>query len=314
VPEAIAAGVELTVMSERDASAISRAARDRHGRSSPGARAQLAIDTGMTRGGVRPEDAVPVARILAASPGVAIVGTWTHLCCPDDPEATADQVSRFDGALAALADAGLPSGERHLAASGAIFAATIPASTMTDLVRPGLALYGYLAEGLPLAAHARAAAELRPALTLKARPVALDDVPAGTSVGYGATWRADRPSRIATVPVGYGDGYLRATQPGGCVLVEGRRAPIVGIVSMDAVGVDVTGIPGVGMDAEVVLLGSQGDERIDASELARLRNTIVWEVLSGIAARIGRVYHPRTAAGTARDTTEKPADGRRERV
>jgi alanine racemase len=309
--EAVDAGIELTVMSEDDAEAVVRAASDPTRSSvawrpeaagrARGAGVHLAIDTGMTRGGIRPEAAATVARRLSAVPRTVIAGTWTHLCCPDDAATSSAQVGRFEAALRALADARLPTGERHVAASGGIFAASAPVG---DLVRPGLATYGVLPDDLPLASRtAGAAAALRPALSLKARAVAFSEIAPGTSVGYGATWQAERPSRIATLPVGYGDGYARATQPGAWVLVGGRRAPVVGIVSMDAIGVDVTGLEGVDARSEFVLLGRQGDERIEAGELARQRNTIAWEVLSGMAARLDRVYHPGTAAGEARDTT-----------
>jgi alanine racemase len=201
-----------------------------------------------------------------------------------------------------MADAGITPGERHVAASGGIFAATAP---LGDLVRPGLATYGVLPDDLPRAVGtAAAAAALRPALSLKARAVAFSEIVPGTSVGYGATWRAERASRIATLPVGYGDGYARSSQPGSSVLVDGGRAPVVGIVSMDAIAVDVTDLPGVDEASVFVLLGRQGDARIEAGDLARQRNTIAWEVLSSMAARVGRVYDPGTAPGEARDTTE----------
>ena len=194
VGEAIHADLELTVMSERDAAAIVRTmVGDAAAERSQPVRVQLAIETGMNRGGVRPEDAVDVARGLTRW-GAILAGTWTHQCCPEDASSAAAQVARFDAALAAMADAGVATGERHVASSGGIFAATAP---VADLVRPGLAIYGLLGDGVPLPAEtAAAAAALRPALALKARPVAFGDVPAGASVGYGATWRAERPSRI----------------------------------------------------------------------------------------------------------------------
>jgi alanine racemase len=127
-------------------------------------------------------------------------------------------------------------------------------------------------------------------MRLVARPIRIESVRAGTRVGYGGTWTAARPSRIATLPVGYGDGYARA-YGSGTVLVRGRRAAIVGVVSMDACAVDVTDVPSVGEADEVVLLGSQGGDAIDARELARRRTTIPWEVLTAMARRLTRVYH-----------------------
>jgi alanine racemase len=300
VREALGGRIELTVMSDRDALAVSRAASRERGIEATGARIHLAIDTGMTRGGLRPDEAVGVARRLVAAPGVTIVGTWTHLCCPDDAEGSALQVRRFDAAVRRIAEAGLGPGERHLAASGGIFAETAPSG---DLVRPGLATYGVLGDDLPRTVRTAAAADaLRPALAVKARPITISEIAPGTSVGYGATWRAERPSRIAILPVGYGDGYARTTQPGASVLVGGCRAPVVGVVSMDAIAVDVTDVGAVDEGSEFVLLGRQGEARIEAGDLARRRNTIAWEVLSDMAARIGRVYHPGTVAGKGRDT------------
>ena len=161
------------------------------------------------------------------------------------------------------------------------------------MVRPGLAVYGVLDEDLPLTDEgAAAAARLRPAMSLKARPVAFSDVPVGDRVGYGGRWQAQRPSRVAILPIGYADGYLRGTQPGARALVRGVPVPLVGVISMDAVAVDVTDVPGVDLGEEFVLLGRQGPEAITAGDLARARNTIAWEVLSSMAGRLDRVYYP----------------------
>jgi alanine racemase len=165
-----------------------------------------------------------------------------------------------------------------------------------DLVRPGLALYGVVPDDLPVPPErAAAAASLRPAMSIHARPIRILDVSPGTAVSYGGRWVAARPSRIMTLPIGYGDGYARGTGPGAEVLVGGRRAPIVGSIAMDALMVDVTDVPDAGPDSDVVLLGAQGAERIDALELARRRTTVTWEVLTAMARRIPRVYH--AAAG-----------------
>ena len=134
------------------------------------------------------------------------------------------------------------------------------------------------------------ASELRPALRVVARPVRLETVAAGSSVGYGGEWTAGRASRIATLPIGYADGWSRASWPGGVALAGGRRVPIAGRVSMDSVCVDVSDVEGMGMDDEVVLLGAQGDERITANEVAALRRTIPNEVLSSLGARLPRVF------------------------
>jgi len=175
----------------------------------------------------------------------------------------------------------------HLAASGGLLAGRGVAGA---LVRPGLVAYGVV-PGQPLGGPPGEAlrAAVRPALRLVARPMRIHEVPVGTRVGYGGTWVAARPSRIATLPVGYGDGYARA-YAGADVLVRGRRAPVVGVVSMDACTVDVTEVPDADLDDEFVLLGEQGDDAVPASSLAQRRNTIPWEVLTGMARRLTRVY------------------------
>ena len=256
----------------------------------------------MGRGGVLP-DAVPALAAAAANdPHIELAGLWSHLHSPEDPPSSDAQVLRFEAAVTALHEAGIPVPPRHIAASGGIFTHDEPS---LDLVRPGIAVYGVLDAELPIAPDAvEAAARLRPAMSLKARPAAFSEVPAGGTVGYGGIWRAERPSRIAVLPVGYGDGYLRSSQPAAVALVRGRRVPIVGRVSMDAVTVDVTDLPALDHSEEFVLMGRQGSEEITAVELARRRNTIPWEVLTSMAQRLTRVYHP--TAGTA-DGDQRPA-------
>ena len=285
----VALGVTIPVSSEEGAHELIDVAR----RPGPSLVApvtvHLEVETGLTRMGVRPERCAAVASALVAAPGVVVEGLWSHLACPDDPAVSAAQEAALVRAVAALRDAGIAVPVRHLAASGGLLAGTVAAS---DLVRPGLALYGVVPDGLPVPPdRAAAAASLRPAMSVHARPIRLLEVEPGTAVSYGGRWVAERPSRIMTLPVGYGDGYARGTGPGAEVLVGGRRAPIVGSIAMDALMVDVTDVPGVGPDADVVLLGSQGDERIDAQEAARRRTTITWEVLTAMARRIPRVYH-----------------------
>ncbi|MGD8485509.1 MAG: alanine racemase [Chloroflexota bacterium] len=291
VPEAVTLDVELPVMSAADLDAIRAAARaDR-----PPVHVHIGVETGMGRGGLQPERVAAVAAAAQADPNIELAGLWSHLHSPEDPPTSDAQLLRFELAVAALRDAHIPVPPRHSAASGGIFTHDEPA---LDFVRPGVAIYGVLDESLPIAPDAlEAASRLRPAMSLKARPIAFSDVPEGGTVGYGGTWRAQRPTRIAVLPVGYGDGYLRGVQPGAEVLVRGRRTSMVGRVSMDAVTIDVTDLPGLGYDEEFVLLGAQGTERITAGELARRRNTIVWEVLTSMAPRLARVYHP--LAGTS---------------
>jgi len=248
----------------------------------------LEIDTGLTRAGFVPERAGEAARRLHATPGIDLAGLWTHLASAPDRAVTDEQVARFRTAQAAIAAAGVPLPPRHLAASGAIFAASAP---HLEMIRPGLSLYGVLPVGFQAASVvAGAAAALRPAMSLKARAIRIESVPPGQAVGYGGRWRAERPSIVATLPVGYGDGFSYSPTGRGTALVRGRRAPLVGSVAMDALSVDITDMPGVTPDDEFVLLGAQGDDRIDAVELARLRTTIPYEVVVAMARRIPRVY------------------------
>jgi alanine racemase len=278
------------VMSAADLSALRAAATG--GRAAVGL--HLCVESGMHRGGLSPDELVAVATVAQADPRFEVVGLWSHLASPEDPESARAQVARFEQATEALRAAGLAIPARHVAATGGIFNSDAPD---LDLVRPGLATYGLLDEAAPMAAEAMETARtLRPAMALKAHAAAFSDVPEGGTVGYGDTWRAQRPSRIAILPVGYADGFLRAEQPGAEVLVRGSRRPLVGIISMDAVAVDVTDEPGLDSAAEFVLLGRQGAEVITAGELARRRNTIAWEVLSSMAQRLDRVYYPEAGA------------------
>ena len=301
--DAVAADLELVVATEAGTgrllerwTRVDRAAGARAGAGSEQElRIHLEIDTGLARAGVPPEVAGRVAAAIAGTPGARLVGLWSHLASSHDAALSAAQVERFGSAVRGIEAAGVSVPDRHVAASGALFAATAPAY---EIVRPGLALYGELSDGLPLAeGAAEAAAALQPALTLKARPLRIERLGAGTAVGYGGLWVARRESLLATLPLGYGDGYARAYGQGSGgegaaeVLVRGRRAPVVGSIAMDATMVDVTDIPDVEEADEVVLLGAQGADRIAASELARLRTTIVYEVLATMATRLARVYH-----------------------
>ena len=290
--DAARARVELAVMSEHDLEALRTAVRT----NDPIVDLQLGVESGMHRGGVPAAEVARLAERIAADPRFRLRGVWSHLASPEDAASSRAQVGRFEAATSAIAEAGVPVPQRHLAASGGIFTHDAPA---LDMVRPGLAIYGLLDEGLPLAADAVGpAAALRPAMALKARAVAFSDVPAGSTVGYGGTWTAPRAARVAILPVGYGDGYLRGAQPGAQALVRGVHRSIVGRVSMDAVAVDVTDAANVGYEDEFVLLGTQAGETISAAVLARARNTIAWEVLSAMAPRLDRVYYP--SAGPAR--------------
>lgn len=296
VATAADADVEVVAAEVTSVRALLAAWRDaqRGGRGAPRElRVHLEIETGLARAGVQPEQAAEVARSIIATPQTRLAGIWSHLASSHDADASAAQRKRFEVAVESLRGADIEAPARHLAATGALFANAAPPF---ELVRVGLALYGLLPEPFPIARRAEAVARnLRPALALKARPLRIESVTPGTPVGYGGLWRADRQSMIATLPVGYGDGWVRAYGGTSSALVRGRRVALVGSVAMDAVAVDVTEIPRIGLEDEFVLIGEQAGEKITAAELARSRNTISWEVVAGMSARLPRVYH--AAAG-----------------
>jgi alanine racemase len=245
-----------------------------------GAQAEAAIETGLSRVGLLPDE------LPGALNGTHPTAIWSHLATPEDPAVTADQVSEFERAVDLTRDRGL---KRHIAATGGVLMGDAP---LYEGVRIGIGMYGIVPPELHVPAHIKPFAErLRPVMSLKAKPIRVQAFPAGTKVGYGGTWVAARESVIATLPVGYGDGFARAYQPGGQVLVRGNRVPLVGTVAMDAIMVDVTPVDDVTLDDEFVLMGTQGGDFIDANELARLRNTNPWEVVTTMSFRVPRVYH-----------------------
>jgi alanine racemase len=177
-----------------------------------------------------------------------------------------------------------------------------------DGVRPGLAVYGIVPDELEASGRAAGiAGRLRPVMALVARPVRVADLPAGAGISYGPTFRTARPSRIATLPLGYGDGWSRAFSNRASALVRGRRVPLVGNVAMDAVMADVTDVPGLPVDTgdEFVLLGRSGHEQISIGELARLRTTNTWEVVTDMSRRLPRVYHAAAGPVGLRTLTER---------
>jgi alanine racemase len=255
---------------------------------------QVEVETGLGRGGFPPEAADEAIRAVEATTGAHLAGLWSHLSAPEDPALTTAQESRF-AAAAALLGGGRVDLPRHLAATGGLLAGTVD---RLEGIRPGLALYGLVPEGLVVPPDlAMTAATLEPVLSLHARPVRVADLPAGSGVGYGPSFTTGRPSRIATLPLGYGDGWSRGSSNRAEALVRGRRVPLVGTVAMDAVMADVTDVPGppVTVDDEFVLIGSQGDQTIGATDVARTRTTISWEVVTTVSRRVPRVYH--AAAG-----------------
>ena len=248
------------------------------------ARVHLKIDTGMERIGVHSYSCAGFIEAAAASRWCDIVGVYSHLACADDPGSpmTDRQVERFAEACAHFTRIGAPMPLRHLANSGGVLHAP---GTWLDLVRPGIILYGVLPDPASQATLA-----LRPALSLVSRVVYFKVVRAGGTVSYGATWTAATDTRIATIPVGYGDGYPRALSSRGEVLLRGHRRPIAGRVCMDQFMVDLGPDGTAYNEDEVVLVGQQDGQAIRVEDIARQAGTIPYEILTGLNERIPRAY------------------------
>lgn len=251
----------------------------------------LEVETGLGRGGVGPDEVAAVAAVIEACSKARLAGLWSHLQSGGEAGITARQEARFGVAVELLEAAGLTLPMRHLTASGGLLAAT---AGSYHRVRAGIAIYGMVPDGLVVAPENEAVvAALRPAMALRARPVRVAWLDAGTGVSYGPSFVTRRRTCVATLPLGYADGYSRGLSNTAQVLVRGLRAPQVGTVAMDAIMVDVTDIPGPPMTIDDVftLLGEQGGDRIGAADVARWGNTISHEVVAAMSGRLPRVYY-----------------------
>jgi alanine racemase len=273
---------------ERFAEAARRAGRVRFG-------IHIKVDTGMTRLGVTANEFEPFLKRCARHTSIRVDGLATHFASADegDGEATRTQLATFVGCLDQARALGADPQVIHAANSAACL--RFPESRL-DLVRPGLALYG-----------ARASDHVPdiggcPVLSFHTRVNALRQVEAGQGVSYGGTFVTHRQSVVATLPVGYADGYPRSLSNRAQVLIRGRRAPVIGRVCMDLTMVDVTDVPGVAVGDAVVLLGTQGDDVLRPEELGAWADTIPYEILTGISKRVPRLY-----PGTAEAQPERAA-------
>ena len=242
----------------------------------------LKLDTGMGRLGVRREELAKLALVVRGSAGLAVTGAFTQLASGEDAglEPTAGQIDALREGLAALREAGVGPGTVHVANSGAML---VHPDALFDAVRPGLGLYGVLpSEEIPNPG-------LLPAMSLETQVLVAKDVPSGTPLGYGGRFKTSRASRIAVLPIGYHDGFRRAFSGRVAVLLRGKRAPVVGVVSMDLTLVDATEA-GAAPGDRVVLMGRVGADAVTAWDLARAAGTIPWEILCGIGPRVPRVY------------------------
>ncbi|MCL2461660.1 MAG: alanine racemase [Defluviitaleaceae bacterium] len=271
-----------TVFSADTARALSDAALAQGKR----AKAHIKIDTGMSRLGFLPErDAVPEIAKVMEMPGIEVTGIYTHFAQSDPKGAdfTYGQYARFTGFLALLAENGIRIPMAHAANSGAIL--NFP-ELAADMVRAGIILYGLR----PSEEGAFEGLGFLPSLSLKTQISLIKRVPAGVSVGYGRTYYTARPTAVATVTVGYADGFSRHMSNGGRVLAGGRFAPVIGAVCMDQFMIDVTDVPGVRAGDEVVIIGGQGENYIPAEEVAAVSGTINYEIVCAIGKRVPRVY------------------------
>lgn len=241
----------------------------------------LKVDTGMGRLGRPGREAAGLARAIDRRPGWTLEGVWTHFAASDDEDRayTLGQIEAFRSALDSLDAAGLTPPLRHAANSAAIYA--YPEAAF-DMVRPGICLYGYHSSDVVAALEP----DLRPAMRLVAPVTFVKRVDTGTSVSYGNLWRAPRDTTIATVRIGYADGYARSLSQKAWVSLGGERRPVVGRVCMDQIMVDVGDLD-VSPGDEVTLWGPPGP---DAESLARAIGTVSYELLTGVGARVERTY------------------------
>ena len=252
----------------------------------------LKLDSGMGRLGATPEELPRICAALKASPHLKVEGFSTHIASSEvlDAPSVVEQLNIFAAARRVLREYGFDPPLVHAANTSAVISHHESWNTM---VRPGLALYGYY---LPFERAGRVVSgsglrlAVKPVLTWKTRILSLRDMRAGQALGYGGTYVTKAPSRVAILPVGYADGLNRGLSSGGRVIVREHYAPIVGRISMDLTTVDVTGIPGVEVADEVVLLGANDGLTVDAREHADLANTIPYEILCAISKRVPRRY------------------------
>lgn len=261
------------------------------------ARIHIALDTGMSRIGyqVTRESVDEIARIRAL-PNLDVEGLFTHFACADETDKTfaLHQMEQYDLFCSWLDEAGISFRIRHVCNSAGIMDFD---HHRFDLVRSGIVTYGLY----PSNEVDHSEPCLRPALTWKSHVIHLKTLEAGRHISYGATYTTAEPRVIATVPVGYGDGYPRSLSNKGCVLIHGRRAPIVGRVCMDQLMVDVTGIADIRIEDEVVLIGQQGGETLLLDEVSALSGRFNYEFACDINKRVPRIYY-RNGQETPSDT------------
>ena len=252
----------------------------------------LKVDTGMGRLGVALAELPAVLRALGAAPHLVLEGLSTHLASSEimDAPSVAEQEHRFAEAQRTVRAAGFDPSLVHMANTGALISRR---ETWNNMVRPGVALYGYY---LPFQRAGREVSggtlrlAVKPVLTWKTRILSMRNFAANQALGYGGTYVTKAPAHVAVLPVGYADGYNRQLSNRGRVIVRDHYAPIIGSISMDLTLADVTGIPGIAVGDEVILLGTSDGLSVDALEHARLANSSPYEILCNISKRVPRRY------------------------
>lgn len=250
------------------------------------AKIHLALDTGMSRIGMTPdEEGADLAAEIAALPGIEVEGMFTHFAKADETDKTAAgvQLHKYLHFVELLGKRGVEIPVKHCSNSAAIMDLQ---EAHLDQVRAGISIYGMY----PSDEVFKERVPLRPVMALKSYITYVKTIGPGTEVSYGGTFRAEKTMRIATVPVGYGDGYPRALSGKGHVLILGQEAPILGRVCMDQMMVDVTDIPGAAEDTEVTLIGQDGTRTITVEDIARWGNGFHYEIVCDIGKRVPRVY------------------------
>ena len=282
-------GLTMTVSRADDLKYLERAAKS--SRLKAKVPFHLKINTGMNRLGIQPEEIETFARLLADCRHIQLEGTYTHFASAEDFTSgqTCTQEKLFLSCLDRLRALGVSPGIVHMANSGAISARP---ETWADMVRPGAILYGYYQSFDPPEKKKEVMGQmpLQPSLSLRARIIALRDLAPGQSVGYAARFISKRPSRIAVINAGYADGVVRALTNKGQALVNGRRVPLVGTISMDLTTLDVTDVPDAKLGDVVSIFGADGDEDIQVSDVAASINTVTSDLLCALGRRVPRFY------------------------